>query len=135
MLYTLILMLLGMVGLQVFAHPICAMFALSGEVEALCVSAMRIVTLGYLFAGVNIAFQGVFQALGCGVKSLIVSLLRLIVVTLPLAWVFAQFANAQTLIWACFPIAEAVGMVVAFVLYGIVNKQKIAPMRLKLQPQ
>ncbi len=122
---TLVLMLLGTIGLQLFARQICGAFSLSQQTQQLCVLAIRIVTLGYLFAGANIAFQGIFQALGCGVKSLMISLVRLIIVVLPLAWWFTMASNAQMLIWWSFPIAEAAGLVVALILFRFVNKQKL----------
>ena len=58
--YTLIIMLAGLIFLEVFAGPLSGIFGLSGETEALCISAMRIVSLSFLFAGANIAFQGIF---------------------------------------------------------------------------
>ncbi|MGN1008569.1 MAG: MATE family efflux transporter [Butyricicoccus sp.] len=123
--YTLIIMLLGMIGLQIFAQPLIDVFTLSDETRRLCVLAIRIITLGYLFAGANIAYQGIFQALGAGIHSLVLSLIRLIIVALPLAWVFTKLPNAETLIWAAFPIAEGVALLVAFVLMHMVAKQQL----------
>ncbi len=120
-LYTLILMLLGAAVLRIFALPICGVFSLSSEATELCKNAIRIVTLGYLFAGVNIAMQGTFQALGDGVKSLIVSLIRLIVITLPLAFIFAKTANAEVNIWFCFPLAELCGLAAAVIFACAAN--------------
>ena len=126
--YTAALMLLGMLILQLFAKPVCGIFSLSGETQALCIWAIRAVTPGYVLAGVNIAYQGIFQALGCGVRSLIVSLVRLIVVTLPLAWLFTAFDSAEKLIWLAFPIAEAVALVVALLLMRPVSRARISTM-------
>ncbi len=111
-LYTEIIMLIGTIGLEVFASPLIGLFAMSEETEALCVLAARIIAAGFLFAGGNIAVQGVFQALGCGLNSLIVSLLRLCVVVLPLAWLFTKLENATYMIWWAFPIAELVALAV-----------------------
>lgn len=129
--YTLIIMLIGMIGLQIFAQPLIDVFTLSDETRRLCVLAIRIITLGYLFAGANIAYQGIFQALGAGIHSLVLSLIRLIVVALPLAWVFTKLPNAETLIWAAFPIAEAVALVVALVLMHLVAKRQLKPIEAK----
>ena len=125
MIYTLVLMLIGLAILQMFAHPLCQVFSLSAEAEVLCMKALRIVSLGYLFAGANIAFQGIFQALGCGVKSLVLSMIRLIIVTLPLAWFFTNFSNASDLIWISFPIGEACGLLVALFYMKSVNQTRI----------
>lgn len=111
-LYTEVIMLIGTIGLEVFASPLIGLFAMSEETEALCVLAARIIATSFLFAGGNIAVQGVFQALGCGLNSLIVSLLRLCVVVLPLAWLFTKLENATYMIWWAFPIAELVALAV-----------------------
>lgn len=112
-LYTLFFMMLGAAGLQLFSSEVCGLFSLSDETQLLCIRAIRIVTLGYLFAGANIAFQGIFQALGFGVKSLFISLVRQIIVVLPLAYLLALLPNAAEMIWLAFPVSEAAGLVAA----------------------
>lgn len=116
LLYVEVIMLIGTIGLEIFAEPLIFLFNLSGETEKLCVLATRIIAAGFLFAGGNIALQGVFQAIGKGISSLIVSLLRLLVVVLPLAYWFTTFDNAKTMIWFAFPIAEAIALLVAVLL-------------------
>lgn len=128
-LYTEVIMLIGMIGLEVFASPLIGLFAMSEETEALCVLAARIIATSFLFAGGNIAVQGVFQALGCGLNSLIVSLLRLCVVVLPLAWLFTKLENATFMIWWAFPIAELVALAVAAALMAQANNKMIKPMK------
>lgn len=127
-LYTEVIMLAGLVGLELFAGLLIGLFAMSEETEALCIMAARIIASGFLFAGGNIAVQGVFQALGCGLDSLIVSLLRLCVVVLPLAWLFAGMENASVMIWWAFPIAELAAVFVAVLLMMRADKKIIKPM-------
>lgn len=67
--------------------------------------------------------QGVFQALGCGISSLVVSLLRLRLIVLPLAKVFSIMSNATDMIWFSFPIAEFFALVVAVILLKRINRQ------------
>ena len=57
MLYTVVIMFIGFAGLELFAEPMAVLFGLSGETRELCVSAIRIVSISYVFAGANIAFQ------------------------------------------------------------------------------
>lgn len=128
-LYTELIMLLGIVILEINAKPLANAFGLSNETAALCARATRIIAAGFLFAGGNIAFQGVFQALGCGISSLVVSLLRLFVVVLPLAWLFTTFSNPTLAIWFAFPIAELVAFLVAIVLMARTNKEIIHKMK------
>lgn len=131
--YTLIIMLLGAILLQVFANQILGIFSLSDKTRELAVLAIRIITLGYLFVGANVAYQGIFQALGCGVSSLVLSLIRLIVVPLPLAAIFTCFANAETLIWIAFPVGELAAFLVALVMMKFIGKRKIAPIKTRAQ--
>lgn len=124
-LYVSVIMIAGIFALELFAAPLVSAFGLSDETAALCVLACRIIACGFLFAGVNIALQGVFQALGCGLSSLIVSVLRLFLIVLPLAWVFARFANAEFMIWFAFPIAELVAFLAALLLMKRAYKTRI----------
>ena len=111
--------------MELFADPLIGLFAMSKETADLCILATRIIAAGFLFAGGNIALQGVFQALGCGLESLVVSLLRLCIIVLPLAWIFAKLGNAQFMIWWAFPIAELVALLVAVVCMWRVDKRII----------
>lgn len=111
--YITIIMLAGTLLLVLFADPLAALFGLSDETAALCALAIRIIAVGFVFAGGNIAMQGVFQALGCGMSSLVISLLRLLVIVLPLAWIFSLLPNALDIMWAAFPIAELIACIVA----------------------
>lgn len=125
LLYTLFIMVIGTVIVEVFASPFARIFGLSGETEALCVSAMCIISVSFIFAGINIAFQGVFQALEGGIESLLISLGRQFVFVLPVAWIFAQIvrngAGADWIIWATFPIAEIITAIIAFLLMLRIN--------------
>lgn len=127
--YIEIIMLIGIIGLEFFAAPLVGLFGLSDETARLCIFATRIIAAGFLFAGGNIAIQGVFQALGCGMSSLVISALRLFVIVLPLAWAFTKMANADFMIWLAFPIAEVVALVVAIILMIKANKEIIKPMK------
>ncbi len=120
-LYTFIIMLAGTFALELFAEPFTAVFGLSGVTSELCVSAMRIISLCFVFAGANIAFQGIFQALGSGVESLIISVCRQLLFVFPFAWLFASMAGGEAgnawLVWFTFPIAEFLTAAAALLLW------------------
>lgn len=126
LLYNAIIMLAGAILLQVFGKQIIGIFDVSTEVKELSIQAVRIVTLGYIFVGANVIFQGIFQALGEGIKSLVISAIRLIIVVLPLAYFFTTLPNAQNIVWAAFPIAEACGLVVSILFMSRVSKNKLS---------
>lgn len=114
-LYTEIIMLAGIIVLEIFAPQLVSAFGLSDHTAYLCVLAIRIISTGFLFAGVNIALQGVFQGTEKGLSSLIVSILRLGLISLPLAWIFTKTSQAEILIWVSFPVAEFVAFIVSLI--------------------
>ena len=103
-------MLIGFVGLEVFAEPFAGIFGLSGETKELCVSAMRVISISYVFAGANIAFQGIFQALESGLESLVISVCRQFLFLVPVAYLFSKVVisgmYATCSVWMSFVIAE-----------------------------
>lgn len=125
-LYNTVIMLAGAILLQVFGKQIIGIFDVSAEVKMLSVQAVRIVTLGYIFVGANVIFQGVFQALGEGIKSLVISAIRLIVVVLPLAYFLTTLPGAENIVWAAFPVAEACGLVISIIFMSGVSKNKLS---------
>lgn len=130
--YTLIIMAVGIVLIESCAVPLARVFGLSGTTEQLCISAMRIISVSFVFAGLNIAFQGIFQALNGGIESLVISILRQLVFVLPVAWAFSLAARANMdyawLVWTTFIIAEFVSAVIAIVLMKRIFKKKVKPL-------
>lgn len=133
LIYTLGIMFIGFVGLEVFAEPFAGIFGLSGESKELCVSAMRVISISYMFAGANIAFQGIFQALDSGPESFIISVCRQFVFVIPMVYLFAELVISGMcgtwLVWMSFVIAEALSVLVSVLLMKKVNKNKIMTMR------
>ena len=127
MLYTLVIMLAGTIVVELFANPFSRVFGLSGVTQELCISAMRIISLSFIFAGTNIAFQGIFQALDGGLESLIVSVCRQFIFVIPVAWLFAGLikgaAGMEWVVWTTFPIAEVISAVIALFLMKRINKK------------
>lgn len=109
------------------ALPFANVFSLSGETKSTFVSAMHIISISFLFAGINIALQGVFQALNRGLESLSISLGRQLIFILPVAWMFAQLIlknqAAGWIIWLTFPIAEMITAMIACFLMKRVDKK------------
>lgn len=128
--YTLIIMAVGMLALEIFAVPFAKLFGLSGQTQDLCVQAMRIVSLSFLFAGANVAYQGIFQALDAGLESLVISVCRQFLFVLPVAWGFSQLAiqsmEYMGLVWSTFLIAEFFAAVIASIFMMRINKKVIS---------
>lgn len=127
MIYTIIIMFVGFVGLEIFAEPFARIFGLSGETAELCVSAIRVISISYIFAGANVAFQGIFQALDSGLESLVISICRQFLFVVPVAWGFARlvmFGSPLWVVWTTFLIAEALSVVIACLFMRKIYKKK-----------
>lgn len=130
MMYTLVIMTAGLVLLEVFAEPFAALFGLSGETEQLCTGAMRIISLSFIFAGANVAFQGIFQALESGAQSLVISVCRQFLFVLPVAWAFSEIVirsgmDKMWLVWLTFLIAEGISAVIALIFMRGISRKRI----------
>ena len=127
-LFTAVIMLAGCAVLEIFAVPFSEIFGLSGETQALCVSAIRIISIGLVFAGINIAFQGVFQAVGSGIGSLIISVCRQLLFVFPFALAFSYIAKNDLqmnwLLWSVFPIAEILTTAAAIIIWRNISVKK-----------
>ena len=128
LLYTIILMTLGTLITELFPNFFATLFN-AGQSRMYFISAVRIISISFVFAGVNIAFQGVYQALNGGMESLVVSLLRQAVLILPLAWGFSmlviQYGMDVSLIWYAFVITEVLSCLVGWVFLRRIEKKKI----------
>ena len=121
------IMLIGFCVFQFLPDKVLGIFAASDAMLAIGIPALRIICPHFLLAGIGIVMGSVFQALGNGVFSLIVSMCRQLVVLLPAAWLLAQTGNVNNVWWA-FLIAEVVSLLLSLAFYARINKTIIAPM-------
>ena len=107
--YATALMVLGCVVFQVFPAPLLALFQseneTGGDLIAIGIPALRVISLSWLLAGFSIVSSSVFQALNHGMFSLSVSMVRQLVVLLPTAFLLSRFFPLE-IVWLAFPIAE-----------------------------
>ncbi len=108
------IMLVGLAIVQLFAAPILGLFEASAEMLAIGVPALRIISLCFTFAGFNIVCSSTFQALGNGVLSMIMSIVRQLVVLLPAAYLLS-LTGQVTAVWWAFPIAEIASLILCLV--------------------
>ena len=126
--FTIGLMILGIFITEVFPGQFAALFN-AGSSREYFVGAMRIISISFLFAGINVAYQGIYQALDGGMESLVISLLRQMIIILPLAENFSVLVkNGQagvSLIWWAFPITEFAACLLGCVFLRRIRKNKV----------
>ena len=118
------LMLIGLALFILIPDKLLGLFHASSEMLAIGVPALRIICLSFLFAGYCIIVGSVFQALGNGVYSLIVSLARQIFAILPSAYILARVFGLHA-VWWSFPIAELVSVAMTTIFFRRIYREKL----------
>lgn len=121
------IMFVGVLIFQFFSADLLGIFNASDSMLEIGVPALRIISLSFLLAGFGIVCSSVFQALGHGMLSLIVSVLRQLVVLLPAAFILSR-TGGLSVIWWAFPIAEIFAGVISFIFIRHVYRKEIHTM-------
>lgn len=128
LIYTLALMIIGLIITESFPAGFATLFN-AGSSRECFIDAMRIISISFIFAGINVSFQGIYQALDGGIESLIISLLRQLIIILPLAGLFSLLVRngygSISLIWWAFPITEGISCVVGCMFLKKIKKAKV----------
>ena len=103
--YASVIMLLGLAAFQLLPTTLLGFFQASDTMLSMGIPALRIISLSFIMAGMNIVFSSVFQALGHGVLSLEASAVRQLIFLLPAAFILANTVGLAG-VWWSFPIAE-----------------------------
>ena len=79
-------------------------------------SALRIISCGFIVSSVSVVSSGALEGLGKGNESLAVSLLRYLIIIVPLAFVLSQFSGVSG-VWHSFWITEAITAIISYIIY------------------
>ena len=121
------IMLFGTLIFEIFPAQLLMLFNASPEMLTIGVKAMRIIGIHFPIAAFCIIFGCVFQALGQGIQSMIISFVRQLIVLLPAAWLLSLTGNIDRVWWA-FPIAELSSLALSTIFLRQVYKKFIQPM-------
>jgi len=127
MLYATAIMILGTVLFQVWPETLFGFFEASDHMLEIGVPALRIISIHFILAGFCIVSTSMFQALGHGMMSLVISLVRQMVVLLPAAWLLSLSGRLE-LVWWAFPVSEVVSLIMCAAFLRIVHRQEIKPL-------
>ena len=131
--YATILMAVGFAVFQIFPGPLLDLFRseedVAGNLITIGIPALRIISYSWLLAGFGIVCSSVFQALDHGVLSLVSSLVRQLIVLLPVAFLLSRLFQNLDVVWLAFPIAELFSCALCAAFIGRVYKRDILPLR------
>ena len=118
---------IGTLLFHLLAPQLMMLFDASAEMMSIGVPALRIISLCFLPAAVGIICSTLFQATNHGFLSLIVSLLRQLILILPLSWLLSRFFGVQS-VWFAFPMAEVFSLAASLIFFRKIYSQQIVPL-------
>lgn len=125
--YATLIMVLGFAVMQLAPNLMLSFFNASDKMLEIGVPALRIISISFLLAGVSVICSSFFQALGHGMLSLWISVVRQLFVLLPVAYVLSHIGGLSTVWWA-FPVAEVVALILCVVFLRYAYRKEIHPL-------
>ena len=125
--YATLIMVLGFAVMQLAPNLMLSFFNASDKMLEIGVPALRIISISFLLAGVSVICSSFFQALGHGMLSLWISVVRQLFVLLPVAYVLSRIGGLSTVWWA-FPVAEVVALILCVVFLRYAYRKEIHPL-------
>ena len=125
--YAICIMLIGLCVFQTLPQYLLRLFNASDEMISISIPALRTISISFLFAGYCIVISSMFQALGNGIMSLMISVVRQLVVLLPVAYLLSRTGNLN-LVWWAFPIAEVATVSISIIGFKHIYKKDIVPL-------
>ena len=121
------IMAVGFLIFQFIPTPLLKLFDASARMIEIGVPALRTISWCFVFAGYAIICSSIFQALGNGVYSMIISIARQLAIIIPVAFIFAKLFGLDA-VWWSYPIAEIASVALATFFLKRIFKQKLADM-------
>lgn len=123
--FSIAIMTIGMLVFLAIPERLLYIFSASDAMIEMGVPALRILSLAFIPAGFAIMTSATFQATGHGLLSMWQSLLRQILVLVPVAFVLVRLFGIPQVWWA-FPIAELADVAFSTILLRRLYKKEIA---------
>ncbi|MFW6237832.1 MAG: MATE family efflux transporter [Bacillota bacterium] len=113
---------LGFIIFQLFPVQLITVFNSDPELIKIGSTALKHISLAFPIMGPAFVAVATFQAIGRGWPSMLISLLRQIIILLPLMYLLGRYFGLNIL-WFSFPISETLGNIVGGIwLYNILKK-------------
>ena len=109
-------MAVGTLLCLIIPEPLMGLFAETPETVSQGAEALRIISAGFVVSALSVVVSGVFEGLGRGMPSLVISLLRYVAI-IPIAWGMSALFGAVG-VWHSFWITELIAALAAGLLFA-----------------
>lgn len=114
----------GMLLFLLIPGEVMALFTADADTIKKGVSALRIISLGFVVSGVSVICCGALESLGLGIASFVISSLRYLVIIVPAALIGSRLAGING-VWAAFPAAEGLTAIAAIVIFLLCYRKQL----------
>ncbi len=118
-------MVLGLLIFQTMPTLLLRLFDASPSMLSIGTRALRIISIHFPLAGIAIILSSSFQAIGKGLYSLVLSIVRQLGVLLPAAYLLARIWGLDA-VWFTFFASEVVSLTLAIIFFVRVYRREIA---------
>ncbi len=115
MLFAVIIMTAGFATFQLIPEALLGMFSPNEEMLIIGSSALKTISLCFIPAAAGITLTGLFQAVGKGLRSLVMSVLRQLGIIIPVAYLLSRISLTD--MWYAFPVAEFFALMIAILFF------------------
>lgn len=115
MIFGMALMFIGTLCFEFIPKELLSVFSDDPLVIEIGINAFRLIGISFIPLVSSLTFPVFFQAVGSSVKSSLLTVVRTVVLFVPLAFLFSRFGLDY--FWLTFPVTDSVTSVVGFVLY------------------
>ncbi len=105
-----------------FPNTLIGLFTENPSTIDIGASALRIISIGFIISSVSVVISGALEGLGRGIQSLVISLLRYIAVTIPLAFALSRILGAAG-VWHAIWITEFITAAIAAAMFKHILKR------------
>lgn len=98
------LMIIGTLCFEIIPGPMLRVFSRDAKVIEIGVNAFHIIGMSFILLVTSLTFPVYFQAIGQSVKSSLLTVLRTVVLFVPLGWLFSKLGLKY--FWCTFPVTE-----------------------------
>lgn len=119
-----IIMIVGTILFQLFPKELLYLFNAKEDMLSIGVPALRIISVSFVFAGISLVLCSIFQSVDHGQKSLVITLLRQMILLIPIVFILAKMFGLNISWWA-FPITELICTLISLGYLKIVKQRTI----------
>ncbi len=136
--FGMVLMFLGTLCFALLPEPMLRFFSSDEEVVRIGITAFRIIGISFIPLVTSLTYPVLFQAVGASFRSSLLTIIRTVVLFVPLAYLFSRWGLDY--FWLTFPVTDGITSIVGFLMcrgffkHPYLTKEKTDEPPLVIQP-